>query len=123
MRVRGLVLLAVAASALAVAAPASALHCFVVKKPLGAGSVGTATFDVVTRKLTPDQPLVFTRSGSLVGGGFLTVTLVSGTTVLTTVDLFFQTNLPDGAHESGPGTTECDGVGIDDVLECVAASL
>ena len=101
MRRRVVILLGVTALALGVAAPASALHCFVVKKPTGAGSVGTATFDVVT----------------LVGGGFLTVTLVNGTTVLATEDLFFQTNLPDGAHESGPGTTECDGVGIDDVLE------
>jgi hypothetical protein len=35
----------------------------------------------------------------------------------------FPAVTPDGAHESGPGTAECDGVGIDDVLECVAASL
>jgi hypothetical protein len=123
MRLRVAILLGVTALALAVVAPASALHCFVVTKPQGAGSVGTATFDVVTHHLTTDQPLVFTPSGSLVGGGFLTVTLVNGTTVLATEDLFFQKNLPDGAHESGPGTTECDGVGIDDVLECVAASL
>jgi hypothetical protein len=122
MRRRLAILLGVTAVVLAVAGPASALHCFVVKKPQGAGSVGTATFDVVTHHLTTDQPLEFTPSGSLKGGGFLTVTLVSGTTVLATEDLFFQTNLPDGAHESGPGTTECDGVGIDDVLECVADS-
>jgi hypothetical protein len=123
MRRRVSVLLGVTALGLAVAAPASALHCFVVKKELGAGSVGTATFDVVTHHLTTDQPLVFTPSGSLVGGAFLTVALVKGTTVLATEDLLFQTNLPDGAHESGPGTTECDGVGIDDVLACVVASL
>lgn len=123
MRRRVLILLGFTALALAVAAPASALHCFVVKKPAGAGSVGTATFDVVTHTLTPAQPLIRTPSGQLEGGGFLTVTLVAGTTVLATADLFFQTDLPDGAHESGPGTTECDGVGIDDILECVAASL
>jgi hypothetical protein len=122
MRRRLAILLGVTAVVLVLAGPASALHCFVVKKPQGAGSVGTATFDVVTHHLTTDQPLEFTPSGSLKGGGFLTVTLVAGTTVLATEDLFFQTNLPDGAHESGPGTTECDGVGIDDVLECVADS-
>jgi hypothetical protein len=27
-------------------------------------------------------------------------------------------DLPDGAHSSGPGGSECDGVGIDDLAEC-----
>jgi hypothetical protein len=93
----------------------------VVKKPAGAGSVGTATFDVLTHTLTPAQPLARTPSGELKDGAFLTVTLVAGTTVLATADLFFHGDLPDGAHASGPGTSECDGVGIDDILECVAA--
>jgi hypothetical protein len=108
--------------ALAVAAPVSATHCFVVKKPTGAGSGGTATFDLATHTFTAGQPLTFTPSGELKGAGFLTVTVVDGTTVLATADLFWHIALPDGAHESGPGTTECDGVGIDDIIACILAA-
>jgi hypothetical protein len=124
MRRTVLILLGFTALALAVAAPASALHCFVVKKPVGAGSVGTATFELTTHTLTPAQPLIRTPSGELTGGAFLTVTLLRNGIPLVTADLYFHGDLPDGAHASGPGTPEeCDGVGIDDILECVAASL
>jgi len=121
MRRRVLILLGVLALAFAVAAPASALHCFVVEKPVGAGSVGTATFELTTHHLTLAQPLTFSPSGELTGGAFLTVTLLRNGVPLVTADLYFHKDLPDGAHGSGPGTSECDGVGIDDILECVAA--
>ena len=57
MRRRIVILLGVMALALAVAPPASALHCFVVEKPVGAGSVGAATFELTTHHLTLAQPL------------------------------------------------------------------
>ena len=120
MRHRLLTLLGVATLALAVAAPAFAFHCFVVKKSAGAGSAGTATFNVVTHALTAGTPITFTPSGQIQGGGFLTVTLVRGDgTPIVTADLFWHGDLPDGAHESGPGGTECDGVGIDDIIACI----
>ena len=123
MRRRILILLGFTALALAVAAPASALHCFVVKKPAGTGSVGTATFELGPNNhgLTLAQPLTFSPSGQLTGGAFLTVTLLRNGIPLVTADLYFHKDLPDGAHASGPGTSECDGVGIDDILECVAS--
>ena len=123
MRRRIVILLGVMALAVAVAAPASALHCFVVEKPVGAGSVGAATFELTTHHLTLAQPLTFTPSGELTGGSFLTVTFLRSGAPLFTVDIFFHKELPDGAHESGPGTTECDGVGIDDILTCIAAGI
>ena len=123
MRRRLLVPLAAVTLALAVAAPASAFHCFVVKKPAGAGSAGTATFDVLTNTFTPGSSLSFNAAGQLQGGGFVTLTVVAGPTVLATADVFGHIDLPEGAHASGPGTpTECNGVGIDDLIACILAA-
>jgi hypothetical protein len=55
----------------------------------------------------------------LIKGGFITVTpvLPDGTVVGEPADVF-KKDLPDGAHNAGPGDNECDGIGIDDLAEC-----
>lgn len=51
--------------------------------------------------------------GAGVGGAFVTE-VVDGVEV----DVFLRKDLPESAHNAGPGDNECDGVGIDDVEEC-----
>ncbi len=51
--------------------------------------------------------------GAGVGGAFTTV-VVDGVQV----DVFARKDLPETAHNAGPGDSECDGKGIDDSLEC-----
>jgi hypothetical protein len=54
-------------------------------------------------------------------GGFFTVTWVDpGGVTIRVTDVFSHGLRPDGALMSGPdGTSECDGVGIDDVFDCL----
>ena len=72
------------------------------KQP-GAGSIGTV--NIVTEEES------FTKEH----GGFVTVT--DGSTF--SYDVFANRTLPEGAMASGPGDSECDGVGIDDALACL----
>jgi len=98
------------------ASPAMAFSCGVVNKPDGAGSAGTATVDVATGDFTiTSQEL--NPAGKL-KGNFLTVTAVAGSQVLSTDDIFIKKDLPAGAHNAGPGDSECDGIGIDDFASC-----
>lgn len=120
MRLKIAALAAVAALAMAFAAPAGAFHCFVVKKPLGAGSAGALTFDV----LTADEPdfgsFPFNPNSERVVGGFITLRIVAGPVEIGTWDLLFQNTVGGKAHASGPaGASECDGVGMDDLLACL----
>ena len=99
------------------AGSAYATSCSVIGKPVGSGEAGTATFNVVTGTFTITS-LELTPSGNL-RGNFLTVSIIGpGGVVLDTVSVFGKKDLPDGAHASGPGGTEYDGVGIDDLAEC-----
>jgi hypothetical protein len=98
------------------ASSAFGTSCAVVGKPVGAGQAGTATVDVATGTFTITS-LNLTPSGNL-QGNFLTVTVMAGPVVLDLVSVFGKKDLPDGAHLSGPGGTQCDGVGIDDLAEC-----
>ncbi len=97
-------------------ATALAFSCNPVNKPIGAGAGGTATFDVLTETFT------FTggelNPAGKMKGNFITVSVVAGTTLLDQVDIFGHKDLPDGAHNSGPGDSACDGVGIDDAAAC-----
>ena len=96
---------------------ALATSCSVIGKPVGSGEAGTATFNVVTGTFTITS-LELTPSGNL-RGNFLTVSIIGpGGVVLDTVSVFGKKDLPDGAHAAGPGGTECDGVGIDDLAVC-----
>jgi hypothetical protein len=98
------------------AAPAFATHCAVVNKPAGAGSAGTVTLDVVNGVVLSSD--LNTNPAGHIRGGFLSVTAVlPDGTVVGSGDVF-KHDLPDGAHNSGPGDSECDGVGIDDLAEC-----
>jgi hypothetical protein len=109
-------MLAVATLALS-AAPAFAFHCSVVKKPAGAGSAGTVTLDVVNGEIVSSD-LNLNPAGHIRGAfASLTAVLPDGT-VVGGGDVFWHKDLPDGAHNSGPGDSECDGVGIDDLAEC-----
>jgi len=118
MRRRILAVLAIAALALSAAGPAAAFHCFVVNKPTGAGSKNVVTFDIASEQ-EPDFSVVeFGENSGRVKGAFVTLRIVNGGAELGTWDLFFQNNL-EQAHSSGPGGTECDGVGIDDLLACL----
>jgi hypothetical protein len=109
-------MLAVATLALS-AAPAFAFHCSVVKKPAGAGSAGTVTLDVVNGEIVSSD-LNLNPAGHI-RGAFVSLTAVlPDGTVVGGGDVFWHKDLPDGAHNSGPGDSECDGVGIDDLAEC-----
>lgn len=120
MRLRVIALLSVTALALAAAGPAAAFHCFVVKKPVGAGSAATLTFDVTSGGEPDFASLPFNPNSGRVGGGFISLRLVAGTTELGTWDLVFQNTVGGNAHAAGPdGANECDGVGMDDLLACL----
>ncbi len=124
MRRRILTLSAAVLLALSAAGPAAAFHCFVVKKPVGAGSAATLTFDV-TSGVEPDfGSLPFNPNSGRVQGGFISLRLIAttpaGVQELGTWDLFFQNTVGGNAHASGPaGASECDGVGLDDLLACL----
>ncbi len=95
---------------------AFATHCSPVRKPAGAGSAGTATVNVVTGEFTPID-LNINPAGKL-RGGFISVTAVLPDGTVVGGGDVFKVDLPDGAHNSGPGDNECDGIGIDDLTEC-----
>ena len=122
MRLKLFALAGAVALALTVVSPAAAFHCFVVKKPSGAGSAATVTFDVVT---DPDgepdfDTLPFNPNSGRINGGFVTLRVTAAGVELGTWDLFFQTTVGGQAHASGPaGADECDGVGLDDLLACL----
>ena len=97
-------------------ATALAHSCTPVNKPVGAGQGGTATFDVVTGTFTITS--VDLNAAGKMTGNFVTVSVVAGGTLLDQVDTFGRKDLPEGAHNAGPGDSECDGVGIDDAAAC-----
>jgi hypothetical protein len=106
--------------ALSTAGQAAAFHCFVVKKPVGAGSAATLTFDVLSGGEPDFGSLPFNPNSGRVVGGFVSLRLVAGTTELGTWDILFQNTVGGQAHAAGPdGADECDGVGIDDLLACL----
>jgi hypothetical protein len=101
------------------AGEAFATHCSPVNKPEGAGAnAGTVT---VTLSPTGPPDVVITPNLNPAGnptGGFMTVTVVAPDgTVVDTANVF-KKDLPDGAHNAGPGDSECDGIGIDDLAAC-----
>ena len=118
LRRRLAVLVAVAGLALSAAGPAAAFHCFVVSKPIGAGSIGTVTFDVNTGDEEFEAAL--NRAGKEKGGGsFLTIRVVDGSTLIAVADVFINNNLTTAHVRSGGTGDPCDGVGIDDFLACL----
>jgi hypothetical protein len=93
------------------AGPAFATSCSPVNKPFDAGA------NAGTVALQPSGPPVFTPVLNPAGnptGGFMTVTAPDGTVV----GSVFKQDLPDGAHNAGPGDNPCDGIGVDDLAEC-----
>ena len=100
------------------AGDAFAIVCTVDDKPVGAGSA--ATFDASTGEVTIDRPgmgfVTIDEDGD--GVGDLDVFLLPVTPGLD--DPFGEGlgELPDGAHNAGPGDEGCDGVGIDDLEAC-----
>jgi uncharacterized cupredoxin-like copper-binding protein len=120
MRRRFFAVAAVAVLALAVAGQAAAFHCFVVKKPIGAGSAATLTFDVTSGGEPDFGSVPVNPNSGRVQGGFISLRLVAGPIELGTWDLIFQNNVGGQAHAAGPdGANECDFVGIDDLLACL----
>jgi len=97
------------------AGQAFSTSCSPVNKPAGAGSAGTAIVDVVTGAFTPDLDL---NPAGNPRGGFISVTAVLPDGTVVGGGDVFSNDLPDGAHNSGPGDSECDGVGIDDLAAC-----
>jgi hypothetical protein len=114
--------MATAFAALSAAGSAFAFHCTVVSKPTGSGSAGTITVQVNgDGTVTPLAANLNVAPNGNPKGGFFTVTWVdpSGNTISVN-DVFSHGVRPDGALMSGPGgTSECDGVGIDDVFSCL----
>ncbi len=97
------------------AGQAAATSCSPVNKPEGAGAnAGTLTVNLDTGQVVADFN---TNPAGHATGGFLSVTVIAGGTTVDTANTF-KMDLPDGAHSSGPGGGECDGVGIDDLAEC-----
>jgi hypothetical protein len=120
MRRKLLALTIVMALSLLVAGQAAAFHCFVVKKPIGAGSAATLTFDVTSGGEPDFESLPINPNSGRVVGGFVSLHLVAGSTDLGTWDLLFQNTVGGKAHAAGPdGANECDGVGMDDLLACL----
>jgi hypothetical protein len=120
MRRRLFVFAVASALALAVAGPAAAFHCFVVKKPIGSGSAATLTFDVTSGGEPDFGSLPFNPNSGRVTGGFITLRMVAGPVEIGTWDIFFQNTVGGQAHAAGPdGANECDGVGMDDLLACL----
>jgi hypothetical protein len=115
---RLLIFAAACATTLALTAgSAYAFSCSVVKKPAGKGSAGSVTLDVVNEEIV-SADLNLNPQGRI-RGGFVSVTAVlPDGTVVGGGDVFWHSDLPDGAHGSGPGSSACDGVGIDDLAEC-----
>jgi hypothetical protein len=115
---RMLVSLAACTATLALSASSAyAFSCSVVKKPAGAGSAGSITLDVVNEEVVSADLNVNPKGH--VRGGFVSVTAVlPDGTVVGGGDVFWHSDLPDGAHSSGSGEGACDGVGIDDLAEC-----
>jgi hypothetical protein len=99
------------------ASQAFAFHCFVAKKPSGSGSAGSATIEVTTETFTPGPDLSVNKAGHL-QGGFITLTATVNGEPIGTFDVFTR-DLPEGAHNSGPGDNECDGIGVDDAIACM----
>jgi hypothetical protein len=97
-------------------ATALAFSCTPVNKPIGAGVAGSVTLDVVAGTFT-ETGMDLNPAGNM-KGNFVTVSVVAGDVLLDEVDIWWRKDLPEGAHNSGPGDTECDGVGIDDAAEC-----
>jgi hypothetical protein len=122
MRRRFIAILAVVVLALSTAGQAAAFHCFVAKKPIGAGSAATIDFDVVT---DPDgepdfDKLPFNPFSGRVVGAWVTLHITAGGQEVGTWDLLFQNTVGGKAHAAGPdGANECDGVGMDDLLACL----
>jgi hypothetical protein len=120
MRRRILALTAASVLAMAIAAPAGAFHCFVVKKPIGSGSAGVVTFNVLTEDEPDFGSLPFNPNSERVTGGFITLRIVAGPIEIGTWDILFQNTVGGKAHAAGPGgASECDGVGMDDLLACL----
>ena len=122
---RLIALVAVSAVALLAVGEAAAFHCFVVKKPVGAGSASTLTFDVTSGGEPDFASVPVNPSSGRVQGGFVSLRLVAtvapGVVIeLGTWDIFFQNTVGGKAHAAGPdGASECDGVGLDDLLVCL----
>ena len=121
MRIRLIALIGVTTVALAAASSALGFHCTVVRKPTGSGSAGSIIVQVdADGTATPLSATLNVAPNGNPEGGFFTVTwlLPDGATQVN--DVFSHGVRPDGALMSGPnGTSECDGVGIDDVFNCL----
>jgi hypothetical protein len=122
MRKQLLALIGALAVALVATSSALAFHCTVVNKPTGSGSAGSIVVQVNgDGTVTPLSAVKNLAPNGNPKGGFFTVTWVDPTGATIRVsDVFSHGLRPDGALMSGPdGTSECDGVGIDDVLDCL----
>jgi hypothetical protein len=84
---------------------ALASHCFVVNKPTGAGQQGV--FFNLSEVGGPDVDVFDFKCNE--GQGIVCEEVAPG---------IFVGSTPQGAHDSGPGDSECDGVGIDDLENC-----
>jgi hypothetical protein len=117
---RRFVAVAVASTAITglTASQAFGFHCFVAKKPAGAGSAGSATIEVTTETFTPGDDLRVNPAGKT-QGAFITLTATFQGEPIGTFDVFAHGDLPEGAHNSGPGDNECDGIGVDDAIACL----
>ncbi len=106
-------------SAVAVALAASqafAFSCTPVNKTQGAGVAATGTFNVDTGVFTLTSANI--NPAGHFRGAFIDVTVVDSSGILGQVDVFGRKDLPEGAHNAGPGDSECDGIGVDDFGEC-----
>jgi hypothetical protein len=109
--------------ALATGSVAGATHCVVANKPTSAGA--KLAVDTTTGSVTPLSP-----AAAHARAGFATLDFDGDNTGDASAFYFPVTpgledeedlglgSLPDGAHNSGPGDSDCDGNGIDDIFAC-----
>ena len=100
---------------------AFATHCSVVNKPISAGEkffVNTTTGAVTVTRAPNAKAGFATLDFNGDGVGDASVFALPVTPALVDEEGVGFGSLPDGAHNSGPGSSECDGKGIDDIAEC-----
>ncbi len=118
MRKRVMTVVAATTAMLLFTVSAAFAHvCFVPNKAEGAGVSATATLEICE-----GEPTFSLTSGDF-KGGFLELDVLCGGESLGTYEVLNHKHLSDGAHNAGPGDDGCDGVGVDDAEDCIAALL
>jgi hypothetical protein len=100
-----------------IAGPALAHICTNANKVEGAGSGAIATVELTTFEFTLVEGNI--NPQGRIQGGFVTLVFLWEGQELATFDTYTHLTLPEMAQNAGPGDSECDGVGVDDIGACL----